>query len=134
MARSRVELFEAIRRDRRIDGLSVRELADKHGVHRRTVRQAGTVALSHRVRPAQQIFLSAPRDTSQTAPSGPPKSSQRRRPAAVERGRTARFTARPSRDRSMQQCPAADVSVIVGHILDAVDDKVSSTRGTRWPA
>ena len=31
----------------------------------------GTVALSHRVRPAQQIFLSAPRDMSQTAPSGP---------------------------------------------------------------
>jgi hypothetical protein len=31
----------------------------------------GTVALSHRVRPAQQIFLSAPRDTPQTAPSGP---------------------------------------------------------------
>ena len=40
----------------------------------------------------------------QTAPSGPPKSSQRRRPAEVERRRTARFTARPSRDRSMQQC------------------------------
>ena len=39
----------------------------------------------------------------QTAPSGPPKSSQRRRPAEVERRRTARFTARPSRDRSMQQ-------------------------------
>ena len=40
MAWSRVELFEQIRRDRRIEGLSIRELADKHGVHRRTVRQA----------------------------------------------------------------------------------------------
>lgn len=36
----RVELFEAIRRDERRDGLSIRALADKHGVHRRTVRQA----------------------------------------------------------------------------------------------
>ena len=40
MARSRVELFEAIRRDERRDGLSIRALADRHGVHRRTVRQA----------------------------------------------------------------------------------------------
>ena len=36
----RVELFEAIRRDHRRDGLSIRALADRHGVHRRTVRQA----------------------------------------------------------------------------------------------
>lgn len=40
MAGSRVELFEAIRRDHRRDGLSIRALADRHGVHRRTVRQA----------------------------------------------------------------------------------------------
>ena len=38
--RSRVELFGEIRRDHRVDGLSIRALADKHGVHRRTVRQA----------------------------------------------------------------------------------------------
>lgn len=44
MARSRVELFEEIRRDRRRDGLSIRELAERHGVHRRTVRQALTSA------------------------------------------------------------------------------------------
>jgi transposase len=35
-----VELFEAIRRDRRREGLSIRELAHRHRVHRRTVRQA----------------------------------------------------------------------------------------------
>jgi transcriptional regulator with XRE-family HTH domain len=40
LARSRVELFEQIRRDRRIEGLSIRELAERHRVHRRTVRQA----------------------------------------------------------------------------------------------
>src|SRR6266540_1443248 len=40
MARSRVELFEQIRRDRRVEELSIRELADRHRVHRRTVRQA----------------------------------------------------------------------------------------------
>ena len=37
---SRVEQFAAIRRDHRVDGLSIRALADKHGVHLRTVRQA----------------------------------------------------------------------------------------------
>ena len=37
---SRVELFAAIRRDARVDSLSIRELADKHHVHRRTARQA----------------------------------------------------------------------------------------------
>jgi transposase len=37
---SRVEVFEAIRRDRRVSGLSIRALAERHGVHRRTVRQA----------------------------------------------------------------------------------------------
>jgi transposase len=38
--RSRVEQFADIRRDHRVDGLSIRALADRHGVHRRTVRQA----------------------------------------------------------------------------------------------
>jgi transposase len=43
---SRVEVFERIRRDRRLDPqVSVRELAERHGVHRRTVRQALTVAV-----------------------------------------------------------------------------------------
>jgi transposase len=40
VARSRVELFEQIRKDRRVEGASIRELAGRHGVHRRTVRQA----------------------------------------------------------------------------------------------
>jgi hypothetical protein len=35
-----VELFAAIRRDSRGAGLSVRALARKYGVHRRTVREA----------------------------------------------------------------------------------------------
>ncbi|MDX6245729.1 MAG: hypothetical protein QOE76_3452 [Frankiales bacterium] len=38
--RSRVALFEQIRRDKRLEGLSIHELADRHGVHRRVVRQA----------------------------------------------------------------------------------------------
>lgn len=37
---SRVELFEQIRRGSRVDGLSVRALAKRHRVHRRTIRQA----------------------------------------------------------------------------------------------
>ena len=42
---SRVELFERIRRDRELEGLGVRALARRHGVHRRTVRQALESAL-----------------------------------------------------------------------------------------
>lgn len=37
---SRVEQFEQIRRDREVEGLSIRKLAERHGVHRRAVRQA----------------------------------------------------------------------------------------------
>jgi hypothetical protein len=38
---SRVELFERIRRDRRLEpDVPVRELARRYGVHRRTVRAA----------------------------------------------------------------------------------------------
>jgi hypothetical protein len=36
---SRVELFAAIRRDARVEELSIRELATRYRVHRRTVRQ-----------------------------------------------------------------------------------------------
>ena len=50
MARSKVELFEAIRRDDRVEQLSIRALADKHGVHRRTVREA----LANAVPPARK--------------------------------------------------------------------------------
>ena len=35
-----MELFEQIRRDREREGLSIRALARRHGVHRRAVRQA----------------------------------------------------------------------------------------------
>lgn len=44
MGRSRVELFEAIRRDARREEISIRGLADRYGVHRRAVRQALTSA------------------------------------------------------------------------------------------
>jgi len=47
---SRVELFEAIRRDRRVEALSIRELAERHKVHRRAVRQALASALPRHVR------------------------------------------------------------------------------------
>jgi hypothetical protein len=40
-----VEQFERIRRDHRDGGLSIRALAARHGVHRRTVRQALTDAV-----------------------------------------------------------------------------------------
>lgn len=38
--RFKVALFEQIRRDSRVEGLSVRALSKRHGVHRQTVRQA----------------------------------------------------------------------------------------------
>jgi transposase len=56
---SRVELFEQIRRDRDREGLSIRALAGRHGVHRRAVRRA----LASPVPPAKRspASRSAPR-------------------------------------------------------------------------
>ena len=48
MVRSRVELFAEIRRDARVEECSVRELADRYHVHRRTVRQALASAIPPR--------------------------------------------------------------------------------------
>jgi transposase len=52
---SRVELFAQIRRDARVEGLSVRALAARHGVHRRTVRQALISALPPERKPRQGV-------------------------------------------------------------------------------
>ena len=57
MARSRVELFEQIRKDSRVEGSSIRELADRHQVHRRTVRQA----LASAVPPPRKAYPQRPR-------------------------------------------------------------------------
>ena len=46
----RMETFEQIRRDRDREGLSIRALAERHGVHRRAVRQA----LASPLPPAQE--------------------------------------------------------------------------------
>jgi len=56
---SRMELFEQIRRDRDREGLSIRALAERHGVHRRAVRQA----LASPVPPAKRgpVGRSAPK-------------------------------------------------------------------------
>ena len=67
MARSRVEVFEQIRRDRRIEVLSIRELANRHGVHRRTVRQA----LASAVPPPRKQYPSRQRPAIETAATGP---------------------------------------------------------------
>ena len=49
---SRVELFERIRRDHDREGLTIRGLARRHGVHRRTVKQAlGSSVPPERKRP-----------------------------------------------------------------------------------
>jgi len=53
---SRVEQFEQIRRDREREGLSIRALAARHGVHRRAVRQA----LASPVPPAKRSPVSRP--------------------------------------------------------------------------
>ncbi len=56
MARSKVELFEQIRRDSRDQQLSIRELAVRHRTHRRTVRQA----LGNAVPPPRKAYPARP--------------------------------------------------------------------------
>ncbi|MEU7168295.1 IS21 family transposase [Streptomyces morookaense] len=57
MRLSRIELFENIRRDKRLDPLvSQRALAVKYGVHRRTVRQALTSAVPPPRKPGLRKF------------------------------------------------------------------------------
>jgi transposase len=53
---SRVEQFEQIRRDREREGLSIRALAARHGVHRRAVRQA----LASAVPPVKRVPVGRP--------------------------------------------------------------------------
>ena len=55
--RSRVELFENIRKDWRLDEPSIRELAERHKVHRRTIRQA----LADAVPPPRKVYPVRPR-------------------------------------------------------------------------
>jgi transposase len=57
MARSRVELSGQIRRDWRAGEVSIRELADRHHAHRRTVRQA----LASAVPPPRKAYSPRPR-------------------------------------------------------------------------
>ncbi len=51
-----MEQFEQIRRDREREELSLRALAERHGVHRRTVR----AALASPLRPARRVAVSRP--------------------------------------------------------------------------
>src|SRR5580700_3390772 len=59
MASSRGALFEQIRKDWRAGGSSIRELADRHHVRRRTVRQA----LASAVPPPRKSYPQRPRPT-----------------------------------------------------------------------
>jgi transposase len=52
--RSRVELFESIRRDSRLGGMGIGALARKHHVHRRTVRQALLSAVPPQRKPVER--------------------------------------------------------------------------------
>ena len=89
MAATKVELFERIRRDSWREGLSVRALARKYGVHRRLVREALTsprpaaedagAAARRRLEPLKEIIdgwlrddLDAPRKQRHTARGSTP--------------------------------------------------------------
>lgn len=50
-----MELFERIRRERREEEVSIRDLARRHKVHRRTVRQAVAAALPPPRRPSERV-------------------------------------------------------------------------------
>lgn len=52
---SKLELFERIRRARREEEVSIRDMARHHKVHRRTVRQAIAAALPPPRRPSERV-------------------------------------------------------------------------------
>ena len=74
-----MELFAAIRRDARVEGLSIRELAKRHRVHRRTVRQALASAVPPprktptRTSPRLAPFKEAIDETLRSDPDAPKK-------------------------------------------------------------
>ena len=74
-----MELFAAIRRDARVEGSSIRELADKHHVHRRTMRQALASAMppprktAARTSPRLELFKPAIDDMLRTDLDAPKK-------------------------------------------------------------
>jgi len=93
--RSRVELFEQIRKDSRVEGASIRALADRHRVHRHTVRQA----LESAVPPARKPYSQRPR---------PAIGAYAERPAPGQSGRAetqdslpGTITEDPSQDRQL---------------------------------
>ena len=61
---SRVELYAAIRFDAQRNQMSIRALADKYGVHRRTVREAidSPVPPPRRCSPRRTLVLDAVRE------------------------------------------------------------------------
>jgi transposase len=98
---SKVELFAAIRRDARVEECSIRELADRYHVHRRTVRQALASAVPPpRKTPARTSLRLAP---FQAAIDGMLR-------ADLEAPRKQRHTARRVLARLVDEHGAADLS------------------------
>ena len=85
MARSRVELFEQIRRDWRAGGSSIRELAVRHHVHRRRGQERAVHLPLHHAEDAsrrQRVALRAAGDAGGTGIAGAMSRTTRRKQAA----------------------------------------------------
>ncbi|GAB78184.1 hypothetical protein SAMN05421595_0705 [Austwickia chelonae] len=125
---SRVQLYADIRRDARVEELSIRELTRKYNVHRRTIRQAlaveqpPTAARKEQPAPPTTRSRRPPRVAGQQAACGWCGASV----AVPARGRVPKWCSDTCRHRAWEQRRAAASGRSAVHVIDRTIETVKT--------